>query len=199
VSAVEWAAVISAAGAVGFLGLALAGLVRTVDRLRAQVAALEDDRVVHLPTGPAIGSPAPRFEGKTPDGVVVDAADLRGRRYLVALMDPDCAGCRDLLPELLSPAASALPRRIVVVAGDARSTGDAPHRSDGATVLLDPGGRISEAFGAPFTPYLVVVDEDGFVVASDAAADLAGVRRLVGDAEGVRIVPDAMPERVIDG
>ena len=198
-SALAWAAVITAAAAVGFLGLALAGLVRTVDRLRAQVAALEDDRIVHLPTGPAIGFPAPRFRGRSPDGLVVDAADLRGRRYLVALTDPDCAGCRDLLPELLSPAASALPPRIVVVAGDVRSTGDAPDRSGEATVLLDPEGRISEAFGAPFTPYVVVVDEDGFVVASGAAADLAGVRRLVGDAEGIRIVPDATPERVTDG
>jgi hypothetical protein len=189
---------LAAVVAVVFLGLALTGLVRTVDALRARVADLESDRLVHVPAGPTVGAQAPAFRGRTPQGAPVDSVDLRGSRFLLALTDPDCDACRRLVPELLSADAVGLPRPVLVIAGASSGSAASVGVESDALVVLDPGGRIGEAFGAPFTPHVVVVDEDGFIVASGAAADLDGVRRLVREAEGIRILPDPSPGAAFD-
>jgi hypothetical protein len=198
VSGAAWVAVLAAVAAVLFLGLVLAGLVRTVDALRARVADLESDRVVHLPAGPRVGAPAPAFRGRTAGGDEVSDADLRGERSLVVLTDPECEACRELVPELLSPEARGLPRLVLVVSGGSSGAFAAAGSGADALVVLDPGGTIGESFGAPFTPHVVVADEDGFVVASGGATDLADVRRLVREAEGIRILPDPPRRGALD-
>ena len=185
-----------------FLGLALAGLVRTVDTLRRRVVSLEASaQVIHAASGIAVGASAPAFHASTPSGAVIRSTSYAGRRFVLALADPGCAACERLVPDLLSDDAAGLPPRVVAVIGpeaNGSSWTSIPSRDD-AVLLIDPEARIAEAFGSTVTPQVFVVDEGGSVAARGPADDLAAVGRLVREADGLLIVPDASPQVAVDG
>jgi hypothetical protein len=186
---------------VAFLGLALAGLVRTVEGLRRRVDALEGSTPIHhVAAGLPVGAPVPAFEAKTARGTTFRSAALAGQRHVIALADPVCEACEQLVPALLSSAdAGELPRCVVVVAGPDAGTWTEPAEAEGGAILvLDPDALVADAFGSDFTPHAFVVDEGGSVAAQGPAGDLAAVRRLLRDAEGLRIVRSEAAE-ITDG
>jgi len=186
---------------VAFLGLALAGLVRTVEGLRRRVAVLEDAAPVHQPAaGLPVGAPAPAFEAKTLRGTTFRSVALSGHRHVIALADPACAACEHLVPALLSSAdAGELPPCVVVVTGPDAGTWTEPEGAEGrALLVLDPDALVANAFGSDFTPHAFVVDESGSVAAQGPAGDLAAVRILLREGEGLHIVRSE-PAEIIDG
>jgi hypothetical protein len=64
--------------------------------------------------------------------------------------------------------------------------------------VLDADRAVADAFGSGFTPHVFVVDEGGSVASRGPAGDLPSVRRLLREAEGVRILR-ADPAEVLDG
>jgi hypothetical protein len=186
---------------VAFLGLALAGLVRTVDGLLRRVAALEASAPVpHPAAGLLMGAPAPAFEAKTARGTSFRSATLAGRRHVIVLADPGCESCEHLVPELLSSAATGeLPPCVVVVEGSDEGTWREPPGGEGRAILvLDPDARVADAFRSGFTPHAFVVDEGGSVAGQGPAGDITAVRRLLREAEGVHIVRPETVE-ILDG
>jgi hypothetical protein len=176
---------------IAFLALALAGLVRTVDGLRRRVAALEGSSPIdHHSTALPVGAIAPGFEAETPERTAFRSGVLHGVRHVVAFADPGCESCHEVVPELLaSSTAGELPPTIVVVTGTDATTWRTTARAGGrAVVVLDPGAGIADAFGSTYTPQAFVVDEGGSVAARGPIENVAAVRRLLRDAEGLRIV-----------
>jgi hypothetical protein len=201
---VSTTAVVVAAGLVAvvtFLGLALAGLVRTVEGLRRRVDALEaSPPVQHPAAGLPVGAPAPVFHATTARGASFRSATLAGRRHVIALADPGCEACERLVPDLLAGAqAGELPTCVIVVAGpDAGTWTVPPGAEERAILVLDPGTLVADAFGSGFTPHAFVVDEGGSVAAQGPAWDLTAVRRLLREAEGVHILRSEAVE-ALDG
>jgi hypothetical protein len=187
--------------AVVFLGLALAGLVRTVDGLHRRLATLEASAPVHdVPTGLSVGAAAPSFEARTPLGTSFRSAALAGRRHVVAFADPGCEACEHLVPDLLSGAeAGELPPCVVLIAGTDAGVWTGPAGAeDRAILVLDPEAVVADAFGSAFTPHAFVIDEGGSVAAHGPAEDVTAVRGLLRQAEGVRIVRSD-PVEILDG
>jgi redoxin len=201
VNAAAWF-LIPVAAAVAFLGLALSGLVRTVDELRTRVAALETSQasIERPPSGLPVGTPAPAFEAKTPRGASFRSGSLAGHRHVIALADPGCEACERLVPQLLTAADEGeLPPCVVVVTGTDPVAWVAPSDDEGRAVLvLDPGGAIADAFASSFTPHAFVIDEGGSIAARGPADDVPTVRRLLREAEGLQILRHE-PVESLDG
>ncbi len=180
--------------AVVFLGLVLAGAVRSMDDLGRRVKALEEGggRPHRLPGGLSIGAPEPSFDLATLESGRVRSAALSGRSHVIALADPGCEACDELVPQLLAAAAAERVPPVVAIAGSSRVPGgwSAPVGANGrAIVALDPDGTTAEAFGSDFTPHVFVVDAGGSIAAHGPAGNVAEVGRLLRDADGIRIVP----------
>ena len=177
---------------VAFMCLALAGAVRTLAELRRRVGALEAEALLRDPApGLPVGAPAPAFGGITPDGRRFHSTRLAGRRHLVALTEPGCEACDGLVPPLLAAAArDELPPVVAVVSNGHPAAEWTPPRGSGdrADVVLDPDGAVANAFDSGYSPHVFVVDEGGSVAAQGPAGNVADVRALVSEAEGIRIV-----------
>jgi hypothetical protein len=187
--------------AVVFLGLTLAGLVRTVDGLHRRLATMEASAPVqHPPAGLPVGAQAPAFDGRTARGSSFRSAALAGHRHVITFADPGCEACERLVPDLLSSAESGeLPPCVVVIAGTDTGTWTGPRGAeDRAILLLDPEALVADAFGSGFTPHSFVVDEGGSVAAQGLASDVSAVRRLLREAEGVHILRSDAVE-ILDG
>lgn len=198
-----WILVIAAFLVVAFLGLALAGVVRRLDELRKEVDDIRREQVVladaaHIEGGLPVGASAPAFEAPLESGGTLSSSALIGAAHLIVFADPTCESCEALVPDLLGAAADGAVPPVVVVgeAGKVWPAGWLPPAGseDRAGVVRDEGGRIADAFASGFTPHVFVVDEGGFVTAQGSAETLAGVRALLRDAEGIRIVgPEEAP------
>jgi hypothetical protein len=174
-----------------WLGLALAGAVRELSTLRERVDALEVGGPVHLGSGLPLGAPAPGWEVRTPEGDLRTSSAFAGTRHLLLFADADCAACDDVVPGVVSAAASgALPPVAVIGRGDAIAT-PATWRSADPRVIVgaEQGDDATAAYGVETSPHAFVVDEAGFVVAQGGAVSLEDVRALVRGADGIRIVP----------
>jgi hypothetical protein len=195
---VLWIVAIASLVTVAFLGFALAGVVRRLDELRREVDELRREQVVlpdaeHVEGGLPVGSAAPAFDAPLEGGGSLSSSDLSGSMHLVVFADPTCDACDALVPDLLRAAVDATVPPVVIVgeAGKVWPAGWMPPdgSEDRAGVVRDEGGRIAGAFASGFSPHVFVVDEGGFVTAQGSAGTLAGVRELLRDAEGIRIVP----------
>jgi hypothetical protein len=175
---------------IGFLGLALSGAVRSLEELRQRLEKLERDDIVKPRAGLALGTRAPEIEGPMPDGRRFRSESLAGRRHLVALADPGCRGCDELIPASFSVARERRIPAVVVIRGRSVPTHWAVHRPEEgmATLVLDPDGRVADEYASGFTPHVFVVDEGGFIVANGPAADLSDVLGLLGESEELQVV-----------
>jgi hypothetical protein len=185
-----WLIAAALAVLLGWLGLALVGVVRELSRLRERVAALESEaEPVHVGSGLAVGRRAPTWSITTAAGDEVTSASVAGTRYLLVFADADCRACDVLVPSLVrASAAGALPRAVIVGRGDA-ATMPASWRSGASGVERD--GVVSEAFEVEVSPHVFVVDEGGSIVAQGGAVDLPDVEALVGAGRGIQIVSGA--------
>jgi len=198
-----WAAVAVLALALVFLALVLAAIVRRMDALRSEVAALTarvdpagDDGasdVVHPASGLPVGAAAPVVEGERVDGGRWTSAAWTGRRHVVAFADPGCLSCEELVPALIEGAAAGEVVPTVVVGAAAPGTWPAAWKppsgaGDRVVAVTDDAGEIASAFDSGFTPHVFVVDEGGSVTAQGPADSLEAVRALVRGSEGIRIV-----------
>jgi hypothetical protein len=176
-----------------FVALVLAGVVRSMAELGRRVTALEEDATWphRLAGGLSIGAPAPSLDLETVDGGRFRSVALSGRSHVIALADPGCEACEDLVPELLSAAAAERVPPVVAIAGSSRVPDGwfPPVGATGIAVVgLDPDGTAAEAFGSGFTPHVFIVDAGGSIAAHGPASSLADVGRLIRDADGIGIV-----------
>jgi hypothetical protein len=189
VSVFAWLAMSIATIALAWIGLALVGVVRELEELRARLDALGtrgDAPRRELP----VGAPVPVWRIATADGEVVSSSTFDARRHLLLFADAACRACDDLVPEVVrSAGAGSIPPVAVIAHGDAAST-PAPWRVADVRVRVgaERGDEVSAAFGVDITPTAFVVDEGGAVVARGPVATMDDVRGLLHQADGVRIV-----------
>jgi hypothetical protein len=186
-----WIAVALLAVGLVFTALALAGAVRRIDELRREVTALViPDAIEHPDSGLGVGSPAPRFEADRMDGGRFASSELEGRRHLVVFADPGCAGCHELVPDLVH--ARDLPPMVVSSGKGGDPWPDAWRApaglSDRVIVVRDADEAVANVFRTGFTPQVFVVDEAGAVAAQGPADSLDAVRALLREADAIQIV-----------
>ncbi len=188
-SVLAWLAISILAIALAWIVLALLGLVRELEQLRARLDASEAGDV-----GPhrelPVGARAPVWWIATADGEVVSSSTFDARRHLLLFADAACRACDDLVPDVVrSAGAGSIPPVAVIGQGDAAST-PADWRVADVRVRVgaERGDEVSAAFGVDMTPTAIVVDEGGAVVARGPVATMDEVRGLIRQADGVRIV-----------
>ena len=189
-TAAGWIVVVVIVATLVWLGLALAGLLREHAALRARVDELESRlSPLALEDPLPVGRTSPDWSITTPEGDVVTAASLAGRRHLLVFADPDCRACDELVPGVAqASAAGALPPAVIVGRGDAGAI-PAPWRP--ATVGVERATEVSDAFRVDVSPYVFVIDDGGAIVASGAAAELRDVEHLVAAGRDITIVRGA--------
>ncbi len=132
-----------------------------------------------VPTGPAIGEPAPSLKLPNLKGKKVNLAAFRGKKTLVLFWNPGCGFCQRMLDDLKAVEADppeGAPEMLVVSAGTVEANKAMGLRS---TVVLDQGFSVGSAFGASGTPSAVLVDSEG-KVASEVAVGAPAVLGLAG-------------------
>jgi hypothetical protein len=194
VSLLAWLAMSVLVIAVVWIALALVGVVRELQELRARLDALgtrddaprDDAPRRELP----VGAPVPVWRIATADGEVVSSSTFDARRHLLLFADAACRACDDLVPEVVGSAgAGSIPAVAVIANGDAASTPASWRVADvRVRVGAERGDEVSAAFGVDITPTAFVVDEGGAIVARGPVATMDDVRGLLRQAEGVRIV-----------
>jgi len=186
-----WVAVGTLAVVVVWLGLALVGAVRELGTLRGRVDALEaaDAPTTHLGTGLAVGAPAPAWTIATPGGGLASSSAFEGRRHLLVFADATCRACDDLVPAVIAAASrGTVPPLAVIGRGDVSTSGTWRAADVRVRIGSERGDEVSAAYGVDMSPFVFVIEEGGSVVARGGVATLDDVIRLVGEAEGVRIV-----------
>jgi hypothetical protein len=183
-----------------------AELRRLSDRISGLEAMLgETARPVPSPdavmaTLPSVGSPAPPFTVVDLDGGVRTLATLRDgiRPLLLVFIDPDCAPCAALLPQIggwQRDAADALTVAPVSRGLAAVNRGLATtHRL--VLVVLQRDREVATAFGAYGTPTAVLIGADGTIgshLAVGAVQIQALAERVVADYEAKQ--PQVLPGR----
>jgi peroxiredoxin len=119
------------------------------------------------------GELAPNFEASTHDGGRVRLSDFRGRPVLINFWARWCASCLAEMPEIKALQAERSADGFVVIAVNAGETRaqavefidflNAPF-----TFALDPGLRLSDAYGVRGLPQSVFIDAAGVVQATYA-------------------------------
>ncbi len=149
-----------------------------------------DDAAARGPRMPAplpVGAPAPAFELPSPLGETVRLQDLTGgdRPLAVVFVEPGCAPCEALLPELagLQRDASGATFAVVVSRGDPDAAGALLGEHEVPLALIDGDGAVADAFHVFVTPSAIAVGADGLirsaaVAGPDAVLDLL---RRVGE------------------
>jgi hypothetical protein len=177
------------------LAVVVAAMLRAVDRLRSDVAALRAEPHASLdPDRQAIpvGSAAPSFTAAAADGSVFSSADLQGTLRVVAFARPGCPPCEDLVPGLLRGAARGdLPPAIVVSRGSP-SEQPAAWRVPGprARLVMEDDDGISRLFQSIVAPQVFVL----------TSGDRVGARGIATTPEDVRaLVRSASPTATVGG
>jgi hypothetical protein len=192
VNTLPWVLVAVLIGIVGWLLLALSGASRTITDLRSgsRWPPGRDDGTVHVAAGLPPGTLAPAFEGTGLDRTAIRSSDLTGSRHLLVFVDPDCAACDVLVPELIGASdRREAPRTVFVSRGapeEHPSGWVGGHRS---SMLIEADDAISSAYAVEVTPTAFVIDEGGAIVASGAFATLDDLLVMVAETDGVRVVP----------
>jgi thiol-disulfide isomerase/thioredoxin/uncharacterized membrane protein YphA (DoxX/SURF4 family) len=131
--------------------------------------------------GLPIGVPAPAFALDSAAGAAVELSDLvlQGHPTLLLFTSPDCAPCRELLPEIDRWTHELGDQLTVAVITRGTAKHGAGQRSLRRATLLDEGhSGVSERYRARWTPAAVVVGGDGRI-ASAVAFGPDAVRSLV--------------------
>jgi cytochrome c biogenesis protein CcmG, thiol:disulfide interchange protein DsbE len=118
---------------------------------------------------------APNFALPDGKGTVRSLADYRGKVVMLNFWASWCPPCRDEMPQMARLAADLAPRREFAMLAVSVDDGWEPVKSYLAqafgarapqfTILLDEGGKISEAYGTSKYPETYIIDRQGRVVA----------------------------------
>jgi hypothetical protein len=150
--------------------VALARQVGVLHLRLGPIGALEVDT-----EGPPLGEAPPPVEAKTAAGSRVTLGGP-GLSRLVVFVSPDCAICAQVLPGV--PAAA---------------------RAGGSVPLVIQDREAEAAFRVPGTPYALVLDRLGIVVAKGTVNNLEQLEGLIETArrrlEGIVKVPEVAGER----
>lgn len=140
-----------------------------------------------------VGAPAPTFALPARDGRLIRLEDFRGRVVLVNFWATWCAPCTTEMPSLNRLAAhfSGRPFQLIGISEDGESgAGWSP--IDGYLrqvpvdflLLLDPDGRVADAYGTFTIPESYLIDPQGRVVRKTRGAiawDSAEIIRAIED------------------
>ncbi len=117
-----------------------------------------------------IGSPAPLFIGKTPDGETIRLEEYKGHVVILDIWASWCGPCREEMPFL-----SELDRKykksgleiIAVNIDDEASNMQAflknMKKKPAFTIVFDPEKRVPELYDAPGMPTTVFIDKKGII------------------------------------
>jgi methylamine dehydrogenase accessory protein MauD len=146
------------------LSLTVLALARQIGVLHARIAPIGALKMDH---GPAVGQPAPRFEGRALDGraVVIGGVPTAGAAQLLLFVSPDCPVCKMLLPVAVSFARCE--RLDVVLVGDGPETQqrELVSRLHLELVPFVNNAEIGLRFGVGKLPYAILLDAQGVVAA----------------------------------
>jgi peroxiredoxin len=137
-----------------------------------------------MPSGVAVGSPAPVVRLSDINGKTVRLSDFRGSQVALVFWNTDCGFCQQMLPDLKrweETRSKSAPKLLVVSSGSMDDNRTMGLRSP---VLLDQTFATGAAFGANGTPMAVMIDQNGNVASGTAAGaeqvfDLLGGRPQV--------------------
>ncbi len=168
-------------------------LILRIESLEEAVRSAAPNRVPASPSAPDRPAPAPtpaasqtarrapafRLEGLHGEVLTLDSLLARGRPVLLAFIDPGCAACDALLPDLARWQAGAADVTVAVIGrGSVKEMrvkiGDARIHD----VLLQEDREVARAYGSPATPAAVVIEADGTVL-TPAAQGAGAIRDLV--------------------
>ena len=128
--------------------------------------------------GIAVGSPAPAVALQTLDGKPANLAQYIGKGpVLIEFWASWCANCKALEPKLHAAAKKYAGRvKFVAVAVSVNQSMELARRYQARhqlplEMLYDKSGDASEAYDAPATSYIVVVNKGGKVVYTGAGGD----------------------------
>jgi peroxiredoxin len=136
------------------------------------------------------GTPAPTFSLADLNGETVSLQDYRGRRVLLVFSDPTCGPCNALAPKLArfqrEEAGDDL-AVLLVSRGDLEANRAKAEEHDFEfPVLIQPGWRVSKAYGIFVTPIAFLIDEAG-TIARDVAQGADAVLALASAATHGRL------------
>lgn len=182
-TALPWILVGVLAVVVVWLLFALSGASRTIASMRAGDPEDGAPAHRHLSSGLPAGTKAPSIQGLS--------HDLTGSRQLVTFVDPDCAACDALVPELIRAADERHVPPTVLVSRGALAEHPATWLDTGPRIqlLVEPDSAVTDAYEVDVTPTAFVIDEGGIIVAGGTAETIEEVLTLVQDVRGVRIAP----------
>lgn len=119
----------------------------------------------------ALGEPAraPDFELATPDGDLIRLADLRGKVVLLNFWATWCPPCRAEMPDLEALYREYGDREGFTVVGvdnmeTAAQVADFARQNHlSFPLVLDPDGRVANAFDVRYLPVSVLIDPQGYI------------------------------------
>jgi hypothetical protein len=135
-----------------------------------------------LAQGPAVGARLPRFVARDRDHKIVDESSLHNRSAVLLFLSPGCGPCKELAAELTSRGLAGLASELVVIVNSQGDMGLGG--AVGLSVLAEPQGEVSAAFGISGRPFAVAVDQSGFIRGSrfvNKISELHDLMLLAGD------------------
>jgi peroxiredoxin/uncharacterized membrane protein YphA (DoxX/SURF4 family) len=174
-------------------------LLLRVDELEARLgsgapaAAPGTATAVGLP----VGSPAPAFTlaGVYGETLTLDALRAAGKPLVLVFTDPHCGPCNGLMPDVGRwQKAHAGNLTVTVLSRGALEANRAKSVEHGlATMLVQQGDEVADAYEARATPSAVLVRQDG-TIGSPVALGADAIRNLVaGVVGGPALAPSAVP------
>jgi cytochrome c biogenesis protein CcmG, thiol:disulfide interchange protein DsbE len=140
---------------------------------------------------PLLGKPAPEIIADTIDGERYRASRDRGKWLVVNFFATWCVPCRQEHPDLIRfqerHAKTGDATIIGVIYGDTPEATKAFRDENGGDwpMLVDPGGRISVAFGVRGVPESFLISPDGTVVSKIIGGiDAPALERILQEARG---------------
>jgi peroxiredoxin len=117
---------------------------------------------------PLLGQPAPGFTATALDGEPVDLEDLRGKVVVLDFWATWCAPCLAAIPVLKEVTDGFADKDVILLA---LNTGEQKAEIEeflkqqplDVGVLLDPDGKVAEAYRADAIPQTVIIGKDGTI------------------------------------
>ena len=148
------------------------------------VVALACTAGCRRPQPPAAGDPAPLFQLETLAAGRYYLQEQRGQVALLVFWTTFCKGCKRQLSDMaaLQRELGVAGLRVATVCSDPEQRAEllrlVPAVTAGLPVLLDPGGRVTEAYGVTTVPTTVIVARDGTAAFRWVGYEPADLRRL---------------------
>ena len=137
-----------------------------------------------LRTGLEAGVRAPLFSLPGLDGGTISLEEYRGRRVLLAFLDPDCAPCETLAPQLEDVHRRRTDFDVLAISRGDPGANRAKAVEHGLTfpIALQRHWDTSRDYGMFAVPIAYLIDEDGFLV-SNAAVGPEPILELAAEKE----------------